>query len=366
MKTSLDYFVEYDEDNNQKAIEPLIFNVNTDADLKLFRGYLQKNRHIRVQDTITLQIRELIKCRFPSLRLDEQALISKVVEKLEGRQTDFYGNWIYYPWLQTLVHTLKEDEFIEVRTNRNKLKITKDEQEKLSTKCIGVVGLSVGQSVAITLVMERLCGKIKIADFDQLELSNLNRLRAGIQHLGTHKVILAAREIAEIDPYIEVEVFENGLTTDNLDNFFHKLDLLVEVCDGLSIKLKSRVKAKELKIPVVMDTNDRGMIDIERFDLEPKRPIMHGLLSEEEIYLCEQFTPEQRIETILKLVNFKETSDRLKDSMMEIGKSITTWPQLASSVMLGAGTCTDCCRRILLDQPLPSGRFYIDTLELIK
>ena len=94
-----------------------------------------------------------------------------------------FGIWIYYPWCQKLVHTLNEKEFIELRTSRNKYKITEEEREVLSLKTIGVIGLSVGQSVSLTLAMERGFGELRIADFDELELTNLNRLRSGIYNL---------------------------------------------------------------------------------------------------------------------------------------------------------------------------------------
>ncbi len=77
----------------------------------------------------------------------------------------------------------------------------------------------------------------------------------------------------EIDPFLNIKIFNDGLHTGNMDEFFlggGKLDLFVEVCDGLDIKIESRYKARELK-----DTcgngyqNDRGMLDAERFDLEP-------------------------------------------------------------------------------------------------
>ena len=69
-----------------------------------------------------------------------------------------------------------------------------------------------------------------------------------------------------------------------MDEFFSgggKLGtLFIEVCDGIDIKLESRFKARELQIPVVMDTNDRGMLDVERFDLEPGRSILHGFVDD--------------------------------------------------------------------------------------
>ena len=111
-------------------------------------------------------------------------------------------------WAEKLVHILDEQEFAIVRTNRNKHKITSQEQQELATKKIGVMGLSVGQSVSLTLAMERGFGELRIADFDELDLSNINRIRTGIYNLKIKKTVIVAREIAEIDPYLNVVCFE--------------------------------------------------------------------------------------------------------------------------------------------------------------
>ena len=60
------------------------------------------------------------------------------------------------------------------------------------------------------MAMERNCGLLKIADFDILELSNLNRIRSSVDCIGQKKTTLVAREIAEIDPFLQVEIFEEG------------------------------------------------------------------------------------------------------------------------------------------------------------
>ena len=231
------------------------------------------------------------------------------------------------------------------------------------------MGLSVGQSIALTIVMERVCGELRLADFDTAELSNLNRIRTGVHNLGLNKTIIAAREIYEIDPFLNVKLFNDGLNDANMDEFFlgeGKLDLFIEVCDGLNVKIKSRYKAREFQIPVVMDTNDRGMLDVERFDREPARPILHGLADGLDPESIEHLTNEEKIPYILKIVGADTMSKRLKASMLEVKKSINTWPQLASSVTLGGGVTTDVCRRILLDQFHDSGRYYVDLDEIIN
>lgn len=362
----LSMFFEHVYQNNPQTYKPFLFKIENEDEKVRLHDWLKVNQQVYFFDSINAQIKDLIKLNNPTKKLTEKEYEQEIKIYLNGRDTDYVGNWCYYHWNKTLIHILPEDDFIEVRTNRNKLKITEQEQNILKQKTIGIIGLSVGQSIALTMVMERICGKIKLADFDELDLSNLNRLRTGLHNIGVKKTLIAAREIAEIDPYIEVEIFSDGITDQNIDEFFTNLDLLVEVCDGLDMKIKSRLKARALKIPVVMDTNDRGMIDIERFDLEPNREILHGLISEAEVKNINNLNASEKLAIIMKIVSLENTSDRLKLSINEIGKTITTWPQLASSVMIGAGSGVDCCRRILLNQHNNSGRYYMDTLLMIN
>jgi hypothetical protein len=346
----------------------IIYNINIEEDRVLFESII-KSDVVSTYDKIYDQLIELIKIRNPSLKMsgaDYDLLIKKHIGECPLEK---YGVWVYYPWSAKMVHLLDKEEFIELRTSRNKYKITAQEQALLATKRIGIIGLSVGQSIALTLAMERCCGHIRLADFDTVDLSNLNRLRTGISNIGLEKTIIAAREIVELDPFLNVEVYSSGINEDNIDDFFTKegrLDLLVEVCDGIDIKILSRYKARELKIPVVMDTNDKGMLDVERFDLEPGRPILHGLAAGLEPGKIKSMTNEEKMPYVLKIVGGDNLSPRMKDSMKEIGRSISTWPQLASSVVLGGAMTTDVCRRIFLDQFTDSGRYYIDFDSLIS
>ena len=44
----------------------------------------------------------------------------------------------------------------------------------------------------------------------------------------------------------------------------------------MDIKAILREGARARRIPVLMATSDRGLVDVERFDLEPQRQILHG------------------------------------------------------------------------------------------
>ncbi|EMT54009.1 MULTISPECIES: Rv1355c family protein [Brevibacillus] len=330
---------------------------------------LMETERPEVIDRLRPQLQEMIKAKHAGIRFSPEELSAAVDEYLGSTPISFHGVWVYYPWRKKLVHLLDEEDFIFVRTNRNRNKITAEEQKRLSEKSIGVIGLSVGQSIALTLAMERSCGEIRIADFDTLELSNLNRIRAGVFQLGLPKWVITAREIAEIDPYLRVVCYPEGITEENIERFLWdggKLDILVDECDSLNIKILAREKARLHGIPVVMDTSDRGLLDVERFDLEPDRPILHGLAEGLDYSRLQGLSDQEKIPAVLKIVGYETMSERLKASLQEVGKSIMTWPQLASSVSLGAAVGADVCRRISLGQFTGSGRYFVDMEEIVS
>lgn len=349
---------------------PYIFNREYDAENQLFEEFLRINTHIKVVDEIQSQLEELIKLRYPKKKFSEKELHEKTTQHLGKNTKDKYGVWVYYPWMNKIVHLLDKDEFVEVRTNRNHYKITPEEEKILENKKIGVIGLSVGNAIATTIATERICGELVLADFDEIELSNLNRIQTGVQNFGLKKTVVAARHIAEIDPFLKITCYHEGLTEENMDDFFTKdgkLDICIEVCDGLSTKIFARKKAKELGIPVVMNSSDRGTTDIERYDTEPDRPILHGLIDHLDMDLVKHAkTNEEKVPYLLPMLGVDTSSERLKASMIEIEETITTWPQLASGVIFGGGICTDVCRRILLGHFNASGRYFVDTEEHIN
>ncbi|WP_276348441.1 Rv1355c family protein [Daejeonella sp. JGW-45] len=353
----------------QLTYRPTFFRLDNPSDRSALDGLLASGDVVFAHDEIHGQLRELIKMKSPAVKIKETDYADLINSHLGGKDIDSYGVWVYYPWSRRLVHMLDKQEFIQVRSNRNQYKITKKEQDELATKIIGIIGLSVGQSVALTLAMERGFGELRLTDFDTLELSNLNRIRSGVHNLGIPKVVITAREIAEIDPFLHVICYFDGLTEENMDDFFTgngKIDLLVDECDSLDIKIISRFKARDLGIPVLMDTSDRGMLDVERFDLEPDRPLLHGTIDNVDPKTIRGLSTEDKIPVMLQMLGIENISLRAKASMLEVEQTINTWPQLASSVVLGGALGADVCRRILLDQFHESGRYYIDLDELIS
>ena len=268
--------------------------------------------------------------------------------------------FVYYSWRQAMVRVLGPAGFEALRLDRNRHKITREEQARLRRLRIGIVGLSVGHAVAHVLAMEGLCGSLRLADFDRLAVSNLNRIPASILDLGANKAVVTARRVAEIDPYLTVEIFPEGATADNLERFVEGLDLLIDECDSLDIKVLAREVARRHGVPVLMETSDRGLFDVERFDQEPTRPLFHGLLGEISSETLAGLSPQEKLPFVLQIVEAQHTSARGAASLTELGLTLSTWPQLGGDVTLGAATVAAAVRRLGLGEPLPSGRVRVD------
>jgi len=344
--------------------KPLILAAGTPEFIE-FGRWLAEHPSLRVVNRLEALIEEYLFILHPTDKKDRARMQAHAADWFAVHPSAEYGRWVFYPWSQTAVLLPDPAVFEAIRTARNKYKIDLPEQQTLAGKCIGVAGLSVGQSVSVALAMERSFGILRIADFDTLELSNMNRIRTQIWNLGLPKTTIVAREIAEIDPFLEVQIWPEGINENNIDVFIGGLDLLIDECDSLDIKVLLREKARAAALPLLMDTSDRGMVDVERFDLEPERPLLHGLMDGLHSAGLKGLNNEQKVPHILRMLEVEQVSLRLRASFLEVDRSLTSWPQLASSVLTGGAVTADIARRILLGAPIASGRYYVDPEEII-
>ncbi len=354
-------------DDEQGAWQPVFFDLSNGDERQGLEALLDGGRVRSVHDCLDNQLEDLAKIRNPSVKGPRLQELER--ELLGDTPRDEFGVWVYYPWSGRVVHVIGREDYLELRADRNRNKITREEQAKLASLRVGVVGLSVGQATALTLTMEGVGGIIRLADFDILSASNLNRLRAGVHDLEVPKVFITAREIFEINPFAQVEIYGEGITEDNLDAFLgdpEPLDLLFEECDDLQVKILLREHAKAHRIPVLMETSDRGMLDIERFDLEPDRPLLHGLIGDLKAEELKGLTTYEKVPTVLRMIGPTTMSKRMSGSLIDVESSLASWPQLASGVALGGAIITDVARRIALGDLTISGRYYVDPEELIN
>ena len=278
------------------------------------------------------------------------------------------GKWVYLPWKPALVHVLDKADFERLRTSRNQYLILPGEHKRFMKGRIGVAGLNVGNPAAICLALEGGGNDMKLADFDELSVSNLNRFRAGIAELGENKVYISAHQIYETNPYAKLTLYDRGITRENIDEFLNKpkIDVLVEEMDALPLKILIRERARHFRIPVVMVTGNGHdvILDVERYDLDPKLPILNGYLKKQLIAeiangAAKGFPFEKKVQLARDFMGKRYLHPRLVASFSLVGKQLAGIPQLAESSFLRGATVAYAVRQIVTGKPMKSGRHNV-------
>ncbi len=323
----------------------------------------------RMVDYYGEMLEELFCIRNPQYRFDksnyEAAFKAFVDEYLQGQPLEYAGKWFYFPWSRLLVHYLDDELHQEIRTARNRNLITAEEQKKFYNFKIGIAGLSVGSHAALTLAMMGAGRLMKLADRDTISASNLNRLRYDFGMLGMNKCDVVAQQIFQIDPYAELHAYNAGIAPENINEFLAgppKVDVLVEEIDNLEMKLRLRLEAKKLGIPVVMatDNGDNVIVDIERFDMDSNLEIFHGVLGENPLEEFSKMTPRDLPRLSTKIAGPNLVATRMHRSLLEVGKTLYSWPQLGDAATLSGVAVAYAVKRLALSEPIESGKYEVN------
>lgn len=113
---------------------------------------------------------------------------------------------------------------------------TKEVFEKLKNARVAVAGLGgLGSNIALMLARAGV-GTLHLIDFDEVDLSNLNRQQYFISHLGMYKTVAIKDEISRINPYINVITDCVKVTDDNIDSLFKDDSVICEAFDNPDCK----------------------------------------------------------------------------------------------------------------------------------
>ncbi|MGH7157257.1 MAG: ThiF family adenylyltransferase [Candidatus Saccharimonadales bacterium] len=307
-------------------------------------------------------------------RANETIQVNSIKEKLhqhyDSRKSWELGAWVYYPWRQELVHVLAEEEFTALRTIRNRDLITSDEQKTLYDFPVACVGMSVGSASALSLVLSGISRRLKVADSAVISGSNLNRIQTGVNNVGLEKSLVITRMAYEMNPFMSIRRFAK-VTRDSLEELFDKpwpVSAIIDEIDDLEIKIRLRLEAKKRRLAVIMATElaDAVMLDVERFDQDPNRPLFHGLVPGiEKILERKDMNHREWQKHAAAIIQTKNMPVILQKSLLKIGSSIVTHPQLGSTVLVTGGVTTYAVKRIALGQKLSSGRTNISLDNLL-
>lgn len=332
---------------------------------------IKEKPHLFVDDNIGYALEELFDIEYPSKKdIKTTEEIKAFSDKILEYGSDSWGTWVYYEWLNRVVHFPPVSELRALRSSRNRNLITAEEQNKLYQATILIIGMSVGSNIVEALISQGIGGKLILVDLDIIEPSNLNRIRSPYYHIGLHKVEAISRKVWEIDPYFEIIPVHDGLNEGNLVQLLdsHNVDIVVDEMDELRMKVRLREEAKQRKLPVIMaaDDGDNTLIDIDRYDLNPEMDLFGGLIPKEIIERVKnEKIPRAELGVIIGkyFVGPENIPLRMYKSLMEVGKTLPSWPQLGGAAALSGVVIAYVARKIILNEKISDGRTLISLDE---
>ena len=138
--------------------------------------------------------------------------------------------------------------------SRNLGWVTPTEQTKLNNSRVAIAGMGGAGGIHLLTLARLGIGKFNIADLDVFEWVNFNRQAgASLSTLGRPKVRVMAEQARDINPQLQLNLFENGVDEKNLDGFLDGVDVYVDGLDYFAFDIRETVFAacREKGIPAV-------------------------------------------------------------------------------------------------------------------
>jgi len=153
--------------------------------------------------------------------------------------------------------------------DRTEKLIGREKLDKLKNSSVIVFGLGGVGGYVVEALARTGVGNIGIVDYDTVDVTNINRQIIALKStVGKYKADVFRDRISDINGDIEVSVFKEKLTGDNIENFFmRKYDYIVDAVDDVAAKIVLIEKAKALSIPVISSMGTGNKMDPSRFKI---------------------------------------------------------------------------------------------------
>jgi len=153
-------------------------------------------------------------------------------------------------------------------------------QEKLKNSTVFIAGAGgLGSPVAIYLAVAGI-GNIRICDFDNLDVTNLNRqILHDSTRVGVNKAISGKITLERMNPYVQVTALQDRIEAENVDELIGNAQIIVDCMDNFPTRYLLNDVAIRKNIPLVFGSiwGIDGMLS---FIYPPETPCLRCLFPE--------------------------------------------------------------------------------------
>lgn len=156
-------------------------------------------------------------------------------------------------------------------------------QKKFAAASVAVCGAGgLGSNIAIALARAGV-GRLKIIDFDKIEITNLNRQQYFADQIGLFKAVALKENLSKIAPYCKVEAEVVKITEENVTSLLKGFSIVCEAFDKAEAKAML-VNAVLENMPETYLVSGSGMASLNSANSIKTRKIT------DKFYLCGDLT----------------------------------------------------------------------------
>lgn len=153
-----------------------------------------------------------------------------------------------------------------------------ERQQLLKQAHVLVVGAGGLGCPALLYLAAAGVGKLGIVDFDRIEISNLHRqVLFAVEDVGKLKAEVAAQKLQKLNPFIEVQPYNEPLTTENVLRIMADYDLVMDGSDNFPTRYLVNDACLLLNIPWVFGAifKFEGQVSVFNFQEGPTYRCLH-------------------------------------------------------------------------------------------
>ncbi|WP_462322597.1 HesA/MoeB/ThiF family protein [Halochromatium sp.] len=153
-----------------------------------------------------------------------------------------------------------------------------DGQQRLGQASVLIVGLGgLGSAVSMYLAAAGV-GRLLLADFDAVDLSNLQRqLLHNSERIGWTKVDSAVATLSALNPHCELVPIKRSLSPTRLAELSTEVDLIIDASDNFQTRYAVNAVCVQAGIPLVSGAAIRAEGQVAVFSGRPGDPCYHCL-----------------------------------------------------------------------------------------
>ena len=218
------------------------------------------------------------------------------------------------------------------------LLIGKEGIKKLKNAKVAIFGIGgVGSFVVEGLVRAGI-GNFILVDDDKICSTNLNRqIIATRKTVGKPKVEVAKERILEINPDVNIEIYQEFFMPDSKGILDENISYIVDAVDTVTAKIELVIRANKLGIPIISSMGTGNKLDPTRFEVTdiyktsicPLAKVMRKELKARNIEkLKVVYSKEEPIKP-------QQISDQNQETKKQVPGSISFVPSVAGLIIAG-------------------------------